>query len=101
MEATSCSSARRSRWTSLLAAAALLAAAGCAQFGEAECRVANWQELGERDGRMGLRPQIEQYAHQCSASKVAVTDGAYMQGWQLGKWEYDSRVHSSDCCGPR
>jgi len=49
---------------------------------------------------MGLRPQIEQYAHLCSASRVQVTDGAYMQGWQLGKWEYDSRVHSSDCCGP-
>jgi hypothetical protein len=100
MEATSCSSARRSRWTSLAAAAALLAAAGCAQFGETECRAADWQALGQRDALMGLRPQIEQYAFQCSAAKVQVTDAAYMQGWQLGKWEYDSRVHNSDCCGP-
>jgi hypothetical protein len=100
MATTNSSSGKRSRWIDLLAAAALLGLAGCAQFSETQCRAADWGALGQRDGLMGLRPQIEQYAHQCQAANVQVTDAAYMQGWQLGKWEYDSRVHSSDCCGP-
>lgn len=101
MATTNSSSGKRSRWISLLAAAALLGLAGCAPMTESECRVANWRELGERDALGGLRPQIEHYAHQCRALNVNVTDAAYMEGWQLGKWEYDGRVHRSDCCGPR
>jgi len=65
---------------------------------EADCRGANWFQLGERDGLYGLRPQVDQYAHQCGASKVQVAEKDYLAGWQQGKWEYDRRVHASDCC---
>ena len=99
MDTTSSSSVWVNRSTKAwVFAAAVLA--GCAPMTETECRSANWYELGSRDGITGLRPQIDQYVHQCSASKVKVADGAYMTGWQHGKWEYDRRVHGSDCCSP-
>ena len=81
-----------------IAAAALLG--GCAPMTETECRSADWYALGTRDGLAGLQPRVDQYAYQCSAVKVETTDGAYLSGWQHGKWEFDRRVHSSDCCGP-
>ena len=68
---------------------------------EAECRSADWHGLGWRDGLAGLRPYIHQYEHACAASKVQVAEKEYLAGWQEGKWEYDRRVHGSDCCDPR
>ena len=79
---------------------ALAVLAGCAPMTETECRSADWYALGTRDGLAGLRPQVDQYAYQCSAVKIEVADSAYLSGWQHGKWEYDRRAHSSDCCGP-
>ncbi|HEX9397260.1 MAG TPA: DUF2799 domain-containing protein [Burkholderiales bacterium] len=67
---------------------------------EPECRSANWYDYGWRDALGGLRPMYEVYAHQCDALKVKANEGDYMKGWHEGKWEYDHRVHSSDCCGP-
>ena len=67
---------------------------------EADCRSANWYDLGFRDGLGGLRPLVDQYQHACAPSKVQVAEKEYDRGWHEGKWEYDSRVHRSDCCGP-
>ncbi len=100
MATMSSSNGRPIRWTSAACLVLAALAAGCAPMTASECRTANWQALGERDGLSGARPQIEQYAHQCQASNVTVAAGAYMEGWLHGKWEYDGRVHRSDCCGP-
>jgi hypothetical protein len=94
----STNSASACRSTRVLALAAALLLSGCAGMTQTECRSSNWYELGERDGIAGLQPRIDQYAHQCSAWQVPVADSTYMTGWQHGKWEYDSRVHRSDCC---
>ena len=89
---------KRSRWISraLIAAAAL--AAGCISMTEPDCRGADWYGLGWQDGLAGLRPMIEVYTYQCEAFKIKANEAQYMKAWAEGKWEYDSRVHRSDCC---
>ena len=77
-------SATKSRLTSaLLLAGALLC--GCATMSESDCRSADWSALGERDALVyGLRPQIDQYAHQCSKYGVQPSEKDYIAGWNYG-----------------
>ena len=73
----------RSRPTSGLLLALLLS--GCTALGDSECRTANWYEVGERDALVfGLRPQIDQYAYQCSKHSVQASEKEYMAGWVVG-----------------
>jgi hypothetical protein len=79
-----------------------LAAAGCAQMSETQCRAADWYQLGYRDAEVyGLRPQIDQYAHQCRAHGVQPAEPTYMAGWVDGFREWNTRVMGSECCGTR
>lgn len=76
----------------LLAAAGLLAA-GCVSMSDAECRSTNWYDLGERDALVyGLRPQIDQYAYQCSRHGVQPPEKDYIAGWVDGERERAIRV---------
>ena len=76
--------------------------AGCAQMSEAECRSADWYQLGHRDGDVyGLRPQIDQYAHLCRAYGVSAQEPVYMTGWVDGYREFLIRMNGSECCGAR
>ena len=87
-------------WTKAVATAAILAAAGCAQMSETECRAADWYQLGHRDGDIyGLRPSIDQYANQCQAFGVQAEEPLYMAGWVDGYREYLIRMNGSECCG--
>jgi hypothetical protein len=78
----------------LLLGCALLC--GCAALSEQECRGANWYELGERDALVyGLRPQIDQYAHQCGKYGVAAGEKDYLAGWFNGDRERAVRLSGS------
>jgi hypothetical protein len=59
---------------------------GCAAMSESECGSANWFQIGKRDARMGVRPQLANYARQCAAFKAFEKE--YLEGWQLGYWEF-------------
>jgi hypothetical protein len=86
-------------WISLLLASALLS--GCAAMSDAECRGANWYALGERDALIyGQRPQIDQYAYQCSRYGVQPPEADYMAGWIVGDRERAIRMSGSECCAP-
>ena len=78
---------------------ALLAAAllgGCASMSEPECRGTDWYKLGERDGLIyGMRPQIDQYAYQCSRYGVQPPEKDYMAGWVDGYREHQMRIQDS------
>jgi len=75
--------------------------AACAGMDADACRGADWYALGERDGlHYGLRPQIHQYAHQCSAHGLQASENAYMAGWTDGYREFIRRSTGSDCCAP-
>ena len=83
----------------MLVAAALLS--GCVAMSDSECRGVNWYELGERDALVfGLRPQIDQYAHQCSRHGVQPSEKDYMAGWTVGDRERAVRMSGSECCAP-
>jgi hypothetical protein len=90
-------------WTRLgLATLGLALAAGCAHMTEAECRSADWYQLGHRDGDVyGLRPQIDQYAHLCRAFGISAQGPVYMAGWVDGYREFLIRMNGSECCGSR
>ena len=79
--------------------AACLALAGCAGMTEAECRGADWQALGERDGGIyGMQARVDQYAHECRTFNVAPAENEYMAGWRYGYAEFLRRMNGSECC---
>jgi len=79
----------------------VLAASGCAQISESECRTADWYQIGHRDGDVyGIRPRIDQLAYQCQAFGVQAQEPIYMAGWVDGYREYLIRMNGSECCGP-
>jgi hypothetical protein len=63
----------------LFAAAGLVALAGCAGVGAADCGP-DWYAVGQRDGILGAQPQEEIYAARCSSVDAA----RYREGWQDG-----------------
>ena len=71
------------------ALAALLC--GCAGMSDADCRGADWYDLGFRDAILALRPQDTVYADACEKYGVAVDGARYAQGWREGKYEADYR----------
>jgi hypothetical protein len=76
-------------------------AAGCAQMSDAQCKAADWYQLGYVDGDIyGSRPRIDQYAYQCRAFGVQAEEGAYMAGWTDGSGQRATRAQT-DCCGSR
>ena len=83
----------------MLLVGALLA--GCAAMTDSECRGADWYALGERDALIyGLRPQIDQYAHQCGRHGVQPAEKDYLAGWRDGDRERAVRMSGSECCAP-
>lgn len=87
-------------WTRALVAALGLAAAGCAQMTESQCRASDWYQVGYRDAdAYGLRPQVDQYAYRCRAFGVQPAENQYMAGWVDGFREWNTRVMGSECCG--
>ena len=65
--------------------AALAALSGCASLSESECRNANWEDVGIRDGAAG-RPEEYLIEHSKACAKVAVVPdrGAWMHGREQG-----------------
>jgi hypothetical protein len=72
--------------------------AGCAGMTPNECRVANWFDLGERDGLLGNpAPRIDTYANQCGQQDVQqAAREQYLQGWWTGNAEFRHRTAGSE-----
>lgn len=64
---------------------------GCAAMSDADCRGADWYDLGFRDAILALRPQDAAYADACEKYGVTVDGARYAQGWREGKYEADYR----------
>jgi len=66
---------------------------GCVSMDAAECRGANWQEIGYRDGLAGMQWTTDAvYEGQCARHGITLDAVAYKTGWQDGKWEYEKRA---------
>lgn len=72
-----------------LALAVCLALSGCASMSESECKVADWQRIGQRDGEQG-QPDSRIADHTEACAKVGVQPDAarYRRGWDRGVLSY-------------
>lgn len=74
----------------LTISAALLA--GCAGMSDAECRSANWYDVGWRDARFKLQSQDTLYAAQCERFGIKIDTAGYEKGYREGRWEFPDRT---------
>ena len=79
---------------SLRISALILAAAscGCAGLSDAECRGANWYDVGYRDARYKLQSQLDIYATQCARHGVQIDAARYDQGLRQGRFDFPDRM---------
>jgi len=78
------------RTSTLLALIAILA--GCAGMADAECRGANWYDVGYRDARYKLQSQAAVYADQCERHGVKIDTARYEQGLREGRYDFPDRM---------
>ena len=78
------------RTSTLLALIATLA--GCAGMGDAECRGANWYDVGYRDARFKLQSQAALYGQQCERYGVKIDTARYEQGLREGRYDVPDRM---------
>lgn len=63
--------------------------AGCATMSPEECAVADWQQLGERDGRTGKSPDyFARRAQDCAEAGFEAERDAWQHGWDRGIADY-------------
>tara|TARA_B100001971_G_C18268046_1_gene596641 strand:- start:79116 stop:79721 length:606 start_codon:yes stop_codon:yes gene_type:complete len=61
----------------------------CASLNKEECKSANWEKLGIKDGSRGLyEPRNESYQKDCKEFGVKVNNEEYMQGFNEGLARY-------------
>jgi hypothetical protein len=65
---------------------------GCAGLSSADCRDANWYDLGYRDARFRLQSQAAVYAQQCERLGVKVDAARYEEGLRQGRWDFPDRM---------
>jgi len=78
------------RTSAFLALIATLA--GCAGMSDAECRGANWYDVGYRDARFKLQNQAAVYGQQCERHGVKVDVARYEQGLREGRYDFPDRM---------
>ena len=62
---------------------------GCATMSADECRVANWSDVGLRDGLEGAAlSRLDYRVKDCAEAKVAVDTPRYLQGRDQGLLQY-------------
>jgi Protein of unknown function (DUF2799) len=82
---------RVSRKTSALVALIAMLA-GCAGMSDAECRGANWYDVGYRDARFKLQSQAAVYGQQCERHGVKIDTASYEQGLREGRYDFPDRM---------
>ena len=65
---------------------------GCAGMSGADCRDANWYDVGYRDARFKLQSQAAVYEQQCRPHGVKVDAARYEEGLREGRWDFPDRM---------
>jgi len=75
--------------TTLVSLCALLLA-GCATAPDdvVECRSADWEKVGRRDGGSGHSSQLQAHAAACAPHGVKPDEAAYARGLETGRAQY-------------
>ena len=72
-----------------IVAAAALFAGGCASLSKDECRNADWQAIGQRDGAAGETPdRLAAHAKACAEVGVVPDEARWLQGREIGLASY-------------
>lgn len=67
----------------------LLVLAGCASLSESDCRSANWDDIGYRDGTKGAGPdRVQDHASACVEYGISVDREAWNRGYERGLGVY-------------
>lgn len=67
------------------AVCAIMVVGGCATMSPEECAVADWEHLGERDGRFGQPPEFfGRRASDCEEAGYGADQTAWRRGWDRG-----------------
>ena len=66
--------------------------AACAGMDGAQCRDANWYEVGYRDARYKTQSRVDQYAEQCGRQGVQIDAARYQEGHRQGRWDFPDRM---------
>ncbi|MFW5926464.1 MAG: DUF2799 domain-containing protein [Wenzhouxiangella sp.] len=68
-----------------VAVCSFVVVAGCATMTPEECAVADWEHLGERDGRSGQSPEyFARRASDCAEAGYDADQAAWRRGWDRG-----------------
>jgi hypothetical protein len=59
---------------------------------DAECRDANWYEVGYRDARFKLQSQDRLYVEQCARHGIKIDPARYDEGFRQGRWDFPDRT---------
>ncbi|KGK14402.1 DUF2799 domain-containing protein [Vibrio navarrensis] len=75
----------------LTCAAFTMFLSACTTMSPDECRVANWQQIGYRDGQNGNDPSIiQRYSQDCAEAGVVADSDLWRKGFQQGTVLYCS-----------
>lgn len=67
----------------------LLTLGGCASLSEKECRTADWEHVGYRDGVSGAaRTRVADHGEACGEIGIKVDQKRYFQGYEAGLLRY-------------
>ncbi|MFK7895153.1 MAG: DUF2799 domain-containing protein [Myxococcota bacterium] len=81
--------------SALIAVIPLVAVMGCAgrtpEISETQCKIGDWETLGERDGALGVRSsKLLELQETCIEYGVKPDRATYMAGWERGVRDYCS-----------
>ncbi len=69
-------------------AALVLSFSGCAVMSVSECQVADWMEVGQRDGASGRYHRFAQYEKACAKGNIQPNHSLYEVGYTKGRFDY-------------
>lgn len=82
------------RSTGMGVCALLLVLSGCASMSEEQCRRADWQQQGLRDGRNGYgRSRVGEHAEACAKAGIVPDEARWLGGWSEGLRQYCRPTH--------
>ena len=57
---------------------------GCAVMSVEQCKNANWEDIGEKDGAIGKEPRLDKYYSSCQKADITPNQALYEKGYKQG-----------------
>ncbi|ATO20317.1 hypothetical protein BS636_11890 [Acinetobacter sp. LoGeW2-3] len=73
--------------------ASVLLLSGCTVMSVKECQVADWMDVGQRDGAAGRYNRFTQYEKACAKGNIQPNQSLYDVGYTKGRFDYCQPVN--------